>query len=177
MIEITSDEPGHSLKTLLWQAVKLYDTKALLPLLRDKDSLVRTTVARELQVRGDVLTFDEAMVMGHSKKASEREIAAFLLGQLGTPNFPFKERSIPVLETQLEKDKNAAVRATAAASLGHLQSESSVPLLINASTDAHADVRIAVAFALSIFPDNRDATKCLKKLSMDKDKDVRHRSE
>lgn len=119
-IDISTDRSGTALRMLVFQALKAYPTKALLPFLRDSDSIVRTAAARQLQVRGGSAVFEHARQLATSKKKDDREIAAFILGQLGTPERPFKGESLPLLQ-KLCADRSAEVRETAVASLGHLK--------------------------------------------------------
>jgi len=173
MIDIGVDRPGHSLRLLIFQALRLYGTSALLPLLLDKDSIVSTAVARELQGRGGDVVYDEAVRLLASSHARVRETAAFLLGQLGYPDFPYAAQSVPLLIEVLRNDRSVPVRATAAASLGHLRKKSALPALIVASKDRAADVRASVAASLSRFPRSVEAKKCLWRLARDKNWEVR----
>lgn len=173
MIDVGTDRPGHSLKLLVFQALKLYETSALLPLLLDKDSIVRAAVARELQGRGGEVVYHEAVRLLASRTSATREIAAFLLGQLSYPEYPFAAQSVPLLIAVLRKDKSASVRASAAAALGHLRKKSALSALLFASNDGSAEVRVCVAFALSMYPRSMQAKECLLRLSKDKDEEVR----
>jgi HEAT repeat protein len=173
MIDIGVDRPGHSLRILVFQALRLYGTSALLPLLLDKSSIVSTATVRELQGRGGEVVYDEAVRLLASKLGYVRETAAFLLGQLGYPDYPFAAQSVPLLIEVLRKDKSASVRASAAAALGHLRKKSALPPLLVASKDGAADVRASVAFALSKFPRSVEAKKCLLRLARDRDEEVR----
>ena len=47
-----ADASTSTLHLLVWQALQTYTVEALLPLLDDNDSIVRTAAARELQLRG-----------------------------------------------------------------------------------------------------------------------------
>lgn len=172
MIDIGIDRPGHSTRLLVQQALGLYKPEALIHFLSDRDAIVRTAAARELQQRGGELALDEAKRLSLSRRGVDREIAAFLLGQLGTPKRPFRRQSLPVLSSLLF-DKSAAVREAAAAALGHLRFRAAVSVLIDASADPIAGVRSAVAFALTQFPGDELAQRCLLVLSKDRDKEVR----
>jgi HEAT repeat protein len=172
VIDIGIDKPGHSTRLLIQQALGLYAPQVLVQFLRDKDSIVRTAAARELQQRGAQIAFDEAKSLISSKRAIDREIGAFLLGQIGIPMRLYKEESSPLL-IGLLSDKSAIVRAAAASSLGHLLASDAVLDLINAGYDSVPKVRSAVAFALSKFPSNEHAERCLLRLSEDEDSDVR----
>lgn len=173
MIDLGTDEPGHSLHTLVYKALKSCKLRELLALLRDKTSLVRSAAARELQGRGGRTTFLEACKFLDSKRVNDREIAAFLLGQLGYPDMPFKTESVPLLQIALANDASANVRTAAAAALGHLRAKESLGALIAAAKDEAADVRIAVAFALYMLPRGRRSRACLAELARDEDEDVR----
>lgn len=176
MIDIGIDRPGCSTRLLIQQALALYRPEAILPFLEDGDIVVRTAAARELQLRGGELALTAAKHLRESKQAKNREIAAFLLGQLGAPKRPFKKESIPIL-SELLFDRSSSVREAAAAALGHLKSSAAIAVLVEASNDPSANVRSAVAFALSKFPNNDIAKKCLKLLSNDSAEEVRRWAE
>ena len=65
------DGSSSTLRLLVWQALKSYPTEALLKLLGDDDFIVRTAVARELQVRGGSEV--HAWAMNHASNGSEIE--------------------------------------------------------------------------------------------------------
>src|SRR5687768_4571620 len=119
MIDDDFGESGATLRMLVFQAKKGWSTNALLQLLRDEDSIVRTAVAREPQIRGESPIFGQVRDLIGSDQAYLREIAAFVLGQLGTPSMPFKQESIPLL-LPLAADDDADVRSSVAAAFGHL---------------------------------------------------------
>lgn len=162
-----------SLRLLVFQALKSYETKPLFQFLSDRSSIVRTAAARELQMRGGSDTFQKGAELLNSTSATSREIGAFLLGQLGTPNMPFRDESVPLLELRLSEDPSPAVREAAAAALGHLHALQSVDVLISAACDETAQVRAAVAFSLSRLQDSPRAISCLKQLQHDLDPMVR----
>lgn len=162
-----------SLRLLVFQALKGYETKVLFQFLGDRSSIVRTAAARELQMRGGNDVFQKGVELLGSKSAVKREIGAFLLGQLGTPNMPFRDETIPLLESRLREDPFPAVREAAAAALGHLHAVQSVDALISAADDETAQVRAAIAFSLSRFQDSPEALSCLKQLQHDQDPMVR----
>jgi HEAT repeat protein len=165
---------GHStLRLLVYQALKQYSTVALLPMLQDKSSIVRSAVARELQVRGEIDVFAHAKDLLQSEKGTDREIAAFLLGQLGTPDFPFRQQTVPLLEERLRLDADPSVREAAAAGLGHLAYVGSIPVLIEAADDASDCVRVSIAASLGRFRTDMRAIRALKKLANDADRAVR----
>jgi len=146
-IDIGVDKAGTSLRMLISQALEKYPSKSLLAFLDDSNVVVRTAAARQLQVRGEVQTLEHAMRLAKSKKRREREIAAFILGQLGTPKLPFKARSVPTL-IELCADGAHEVRAAALAALGHLQAIEADATIKRARRDANEDVRSMASFAL-----------------------------
>lgn len=140
-IDIGTDRPGHSLRLLVFQALERYPTTSLFPLLLDRDPIVRTAVARCLQMRPEIeLTYAEVKNLTVHRKSQAREIAAFVLGQLGTPNMPLRYECIPILE-RLCKDRSPEVRISALAALGHLNSTESDAIVKSAQQDANPDVQ------------------------------------
>jgi HEAT repeat protein len=137
---------------------------------------VRDTAARELQIRGERSAFERAVQLLKYKAAYKRETATFLLGQLGTPKYPYRAESIPLIE-KMCKDKDISVRNTAITSLGHLRAKESIGLMLEAAHDEDASIRIAAAFALSmVLPDAR-AEEALEVLKNDPDEEVRYWAE
>jgi HEAT repeat protein len=162
-----------NLRLLVYQALKHYSEDALLPMLEDSSSIVRTAVARELQLRGGERTLARAVALLTSPKVSNREIAVFLLGQLGTPHFHFKQQTIPLIEGRLMEDQSEEVREAAAAALGHQATEASVPVLLRAATDSSGAVRSAVAASLGQFRSDPQVSGALRQLAEDTDEAVR----
>jgi len=162
-----------TLRLLVYQALKHYAEEALLPMLEDGSSIVRTAVARELQLRGGERTFTRAVALLTSPKVSNREITVFLLGQLGTPHFPFKQQTIPLIESRLIEDQSEEVREAAAAALGHQADALSVPALLRAATDPSGCVRSAVAASLGQFRSDPLVASALRQLAEDTDDAVR----
>ena len=176
---IDDKDPSEStLHFILWQALKNYSTDELIVFLKDNDYIVRTAVAKELHIRGTAKIFDEAKSLCSNDKSDVREIAAFLLGQLGTPTFPYKNESIPILVALLEKDGSYEVRSAAAAALGHLGSEQPIEdevvytSLLSRATDPAADVRACVAYALSSLKYSEEVGQTLSQLCLDENKEV-----
>jgi hypothetical protein len=93
--------------------------------------------------------------VGHGKHLPEviktREIAAFLMGQLGSPAMPKREASYPYL-TEMLHDKDDGVRASAASAIGHLSYQGMPQFveqqLVTRARDRNKHVRAAVAYAL-----------------------------
>ena len=173
MIDISADRAGHSLRTLVWQALRGYRTDLLYQFLRDKDVIVRTIAARELQTRGTRKVYEYVSRHASDKSTVMREISAFVLGQLGTPDRPFRERSVPILVKLASSDQSPSVRAAAVSSLGHLRASRSLPVVVDAAQDPSADVRTSAAVALGCLKRTTNSVRTLRKLVRDKDRGVR----
>jgi HEAT repeat protein len=172
MIDPSVDQPGHSLRTLVWQALRTYRTEHLFPFLLDRDVIVRTIAARELQVRGTLQVFEHVIQLAGQDRHVAREVAAFVLGQLGLSKRPYRNRSFPVL-AKLAEDAHPSVRSAAIASLGHLRLPRSLPAVVQAAQDRVAPVRLSAAFALGKFKKTPETVRLLRKLARDKHPQVR----
>jgi HEAT repeat protein len=168
---------GGSIDILLWQALQLYPTEALFGFIVDKSYRVRMAAARELHIRGENVAFEWAKELLGARAVYKREIAVFLLGQLGTPDYPYREESLPLLKDAWH-DPNADVRAGVIDALGHLRAIELIDLILEAARDQNADIRMAAASTLDAnrFDDPR-AEQALIKLRTDPDKDVRYWAE
>jgi HEAT repeat protein len=173
MITSGIDKEGESLRLLVAQALCAYPTASLLPFLEDKSVLVRSAAAREIQNRGDQKSFEHAVALLGDKRAFVREIGVFILGQHGTPTYPYKAQTIPLVAERLALDKSAAVRAAAAAALGHLSAYEALEFLITAATDNSIEVRACVAFALTRMKRRGKAREVLRILKNDQNEEVR----
>ena len=173
MIASGIDKDGESLRLLVAQALRAYPTPSLHPFLADKSVLVRSAAAREIQIRGESTSFDVAIRYVGDNRACVREVAIFILVQLGTPNYPFRAQSIPIISDRLVSDKSPAVRAAAAAALAHLNAHESLNALAEAVSGASAKVRACTAFALSNMKRRRKARELLSILKSDENVDVR----
>jgi HEAT repeat protein len=179
MIDSSVDQKGHSLRHLVWKGLKTYPTPSLFQFLEDGDVIVRTAVARELQLRGGGAVFKRALLLLSNKKSVLREIGAFLLGQLGTPKRPYKKRSTGLLLKALEAEMSPSVRATIIASVGLLKATTAVKRCVKYAGDRSPLVRGSVAFAIgSAYFGRRKAMspalhRVLRRLHSDKSKYVR----
>jgi HEAT repeat protein len=167
------DKDGASLRLLVAQALRSYPTEHLHPFLKDRSAVVRSAAAREMQVRGEAGSLRYAIELLRDKRAVTREIAVFVLGQHGTPAYPYKAESIPLILDRLVSDKASAVRAAAAAALGHLKAVDALDILIEAASDTSVDVRSCVAFALAGMKRYARARDALHTLRNDKSAEVR----
>ena len=161
-----------TLSLLVFQALKQYSTPSLLPMLTDEDLIVRSSVARELQLRGGIEVFSEAKRLSISIRHENREIAAFLLGQLGTPDMPFREQSIPILK-KLMIDDYHEVQSAAISALGHLSANDAYGEICAQVSHLNSDVRESVAFALGRLQINNKVVESLRILSEDANAGVR----
>ena len=166
-----------TLRFILWETLKNYPTNQLLSLIEDEDPIVRTSAAKQLHFRPDDKVFEKAVNLVFSNKDYEREIAAFLLGQLGTPDHPYKIKSFPYL-IKLMNDELSEVRASAVAAIGQLgtgtliDDNNILDHIIKLTKDKCSDVRFCCAFALSSFKKD-NARKALNYLTSDRSKIVR----
>lgn len=141
MIESCTDREGHSLRFLVWKALKQYRTASLWQFLYDRDVIVRSAAARELQIRGGKFVYEQTKTLLKHDSKDIRELAAFILGQLGTPRLPFKTASTRDLLMLLKIEKNTTVRATAVCSLGQLHATKALPTIISSANDPSPAVR------------------------------------
>ena len=158
MIEVSTDREGHSLRHLVWQGLKQYPTKALFQFLHDPDVIVRSATARELQIRGGKRVFKETIRLLRSDSKNICELAAFILGQLGTPKRPLKVKFTKILLQLLDSETNVMVRATAIGSLGWLQATGAARKIVSFAKDRSPAVRGSVAFALGMIYCERRAS-------------------
>jgi hypothetical protein len=165
--------PGSTIRGLVFEALRSYPSDALLLMLEDEDAIVRTAVARELQVRGERGALDHVLLRCDDSRDFVREIAAFTLGQFGTPTYPFRLESIPRLADLAVHDPSFEVRAAAVASLGHLRAEESVQVLLDSAKDPEADVRGMAAVSLGRLGASPKVMATLDALLSDPDGEVR----
>lgn len=168
---------GGSIDILVGQALENYSTEALLSLLVDRSYTVRSIAARKLKLRGERVSFEKAKELLKARAAYKREIAVNLLAQLGTPNFPYREETLPLLEAAWN-DKNVDVRAGVIDALGHLRAIELIDIMLEAAQDQNADIRAsaAAAFDANRFNDPR-AEQALEKLRNDPNENVRYWAE
>jgi HEAT repeat protein len=182
VIDVGVDREGHSLRQLVWQALKACPTIALFQFLEDRDVIVRSAAARELQLRGGRAAFERARQLLTSRGTTIREMGAFLLGQLGTPKRPYKKKSTKLLLGLLRAESNPVVRATAITSLGQLKAVEALRQITAFSKDRSPAVRGSVAFAIGMVYSERPKEipsrleKLLHKLHADKSRGVREQA-
>jgi len=170
------DSSSSTLRMLASQALKAWGTSAILKLLSDEDYVVRTLAARELHVRGSQEVFEHTLQLETGIESEKRELCAFILGQLGTPEMPFKLSSFPILR-RLAADSDSGVRAAAVAALGHLCYAGMPPdvekLLQVSASDENPEVRACTAISLGNASASNETLRTLEILLEDSDSQVR----
>jgi len=73
-------------------------TSQLIDLLTDDDPIVRSSAGFLLHISGgDNADFERLVTLASHAEAYVREVTAYVLGQFGTPDYPFHAESIPLL--------------------------------------------------------------------------------
>jgi HEAT repeat protein len=171
------DLSDSTLRYILWEALKLYSTEDLCKLTKDDDYIVRTAAAKQLQLRPSPKVFDFSIELCNSDFESDKEIGAFILGQLGTPELPFKKESLIALK-RLLNDQSVDVRSAAIAACGHLgntgiiKDEIIINGILGSINDLNKEVRISCAFAICSLNPTKTVINALKILLNDGDSDV-----
>src|SRR4051812_89619 len=115
------DASHDRLRLAVHRAMLTYQEPEILDCLADPDPVVRTTAARVLHLRGGRAAFGHAMSLVRHPRFDMREIAAFVLGQLGSPECPYADQTFPALD-ELLRDPYFEVRSAAAGAIGSLAS-------------------------------------------------------
>jgi HEAT repeat protein len=122
------------------------------PLL-EEDETARYETARQIARRGREV-IPRVIELTHDQRPRMREMAAYILGQVGCPDpadlgwlirYP---DGIPTLIHLLVSDPDEDVRAVSAYALGFHRAPGSIPALCHVGSDPCPDVREAVASAL-----------------------------
>jgi HEAT repeat protein len=145
----------------------------LVRFLSDDDVIVRSSAAMLLHLspaeRG---VFNAVLELAGSAKVENREVAAYVLGQFGAPDVPFRQESLPILD-QLQDDPDVEVRIAALSALVHLGGPEARDGVVRAATDVSADVRRLVAYQLDLVAQSPATEAALERLSEDPDAGVR----
>lgn len=165
-----------SLEGLVWQAIQIYPVDKLEQFIVDPDERVRLAAARRLQVHGGRFGYELAVKLIKSDDVDLKIIGIFILGQLGSPDFPFLKTSQPILMALLG-EKSRRVQREAMISLGHLGVDSAVSRIVNFASSKDKKTRMAAAAALSRFENNEIAKSALLRLSHDESEEVRYWAE
>lgn len=148
-------------------------TSELINLLTDGDQIVRSSAGFLLHISGgDSEDFNRIVGLASHADAYVREVAAYVLGQFGTPDYPFRALSVPLL-SRMAHDMDDEVRLSAISSLGHLRGDDAWDAILSAATDTSPDVRGVVAFLLEFMDGSERSVAALTVLATDPDSDVR----
>ena len=148
-------------------------TTTLINILSDDDPIVRSCAGLVLHLRGgDTETFRAIASLTTDSRTIVREVATFVLGQFGTPNYPFRQESIPLL-IDLCDDPEDEVRGEAIAALAHLNAIEAKSKIMTLAIDRSPDIRSGVAHYMAILEPSRNVIDLLNKLSKDVDAEVR----
>ena len=164
---ITSIES--EIEILAFKGAETLSNNDLYNLLFDEDCRVRSIVAKVLQIKGDGDLFKKIF-------SFVRELCAFILGQYGTPDKPYKDLSVNTL-ISLTNDSCLDVKLSAVAALGHLYNDSIMPdiaedRLFTLASDGNPNVRMYVALALGSCANINKAKDILLNLLQDNNKEV-----
>jgi HEAT repeat protein len=159
------------------RALKGYSDADLLDELVDRSPILRTAAACELHLRGGSHVFDRAKELARAPRHESREIAAFVLGQLGHPTCPFATESFPILDTLLddpywEVRVQALVAIASLAMLDHEPPDYVAQRFAERAHDDQKEVRATVANTASLL-DRAVAERILAVLAKDSGSSVR----
>jgi methionyl-tRNA formyltransferase len=125
-----------------------------------------------LAARGSRDVLDAMAALGAEPDPADRQVAAFVLGQLGYGQPAFPDEQAAALHALAEREQDPEVLAAIACAFGHLGAPHGDDWLLARAGDADADIREAVAFALGGRPGPR-VLSALIALSGDAEDDVR----
>ena len=125
-----------------------------------------------LAYRGDEEVLFRARAMAEDDDPCERAIAAFLLGQLGTPVPTFPDESAAALEEMAAREQDPGVLEAVAHGFGHLGEPYGLDALV--ALAGHGDARVREAAAISLAGrEAPGAIDTLIRLSRDERSEVR----
>lgn len=151
------DASHDELRLVIAKALRTYTNGDLISYLSSTNVILRTSAARELHSRGTRDVFDAALRLITDVRYENREIGAFVLGQLGTPTCPFASDSFRPLCLLLD-DPYFEVREAAIGSIGFLASlgreppKAIVDKILLLSEDTEDAVRKSAALTLALIP-------------------------
>ena len=163
---------------LAWKGMELSTLPELYDYLLDADYRVRTLSAQAIQMKHDTQeVFEKISLMLNSKSSNEREIGAYILGQLGTPKMPFAKESFPLLY-KLFDDSDEEVIEVAISSVGHLWSYTNtfdcenIDKVIKFTKYRNPNIRISAVMTLASSKCTKEVKSIITKLLNDEDKEV-----
>lgn len=171
-IDITESK----LRFILSRTLKNFSEPELFDCVKDKDIILRTLAACEIHLRGNQNCFEFALVLLKSSRYEDREIGAFILGQLAPSEYKFFKQSVQPL-LGLFNDPYFEVRAAAVEAFsllvgGQGNLDEIIEKILALSTDSEDSVRLSVANTLGFIYDER-ANATLFRLLDDLDSKVR----
>lgn len=131
----------------------------------------------KLQAIASKAVFERAAEWARNNKPAKRRRGIDILAQLGKtedhPKVAFADETYTLVTSALEDELDLQVIDSCLVALGHLENPAAVTLILEQRKNSDPDVRFAVAFALSCFPDHPDAIRALLELMEDSDEDIR----
>jgi hypothetical protein len=135
-------------------------------------------VIREFHVRPSREAFEIAEALVHDKRARAKEVGYLILGQLGSPNRPFRDDSMPLIMQGLESERSVSAKCAIAYAIGHLVPphalhEKIIDGLLRYLDGNRKSLQVAVAFAVAGLSISDQLNRLLKKLLNDGSQDVK----
>ncbi len=149
--------------------------------LYDRDYKVRTLAAQTIQTKYPTKqSFKIANKMLLSNNTEDVKLGIYILGQLGTPDLPFKEKTIPILLNLLEEKRyNENIIIEILHALSHLCSLGKCNLIqdyilkiANFTQNDNIELIIAALMALSSQYNNPIAKNTIKKFLKSNNKEL-----
>lgn len=171
------DATHDGLRLAVARGVQTYSEQELLDALNDRNAILRTAAARQLHLRGDRHVFEKMKMLSVAPRHESREIAAFVLGQLGNPTCPFATESFPIflslLDDHYSEVRSAAIVGLASLSmLGKKLPANLIERIAAIANDEDPEVRATIANTIELV-DRTLAENVLNKLKEDDDPGVR----
>jgi len=141
--------------------------------LREMDDEIRWSYVQTLHVRGGLEIFEAALKLCKSKNPLDATLGADILGQLGTPDFPFHEASMPALLEIFDNHEEENPLQAATMALGRTGDSRAAKKLIELKDHESAEIRFAVVHGLGFYEDEK-SVKAVIELSTEEDEDVRN---
>ncbi len=158
--------PEHSIDDLIQLALVQTD-------LEDEEIPYHTEALSILRWHRDpTAVFESARRLRTSENAKERALFADILGQLGSPELPFREETVVALLDMLQHETQTDILYSIGVALGHLDDPRAIEPLVGLRNHPHEDVRFGVVLGL-LGHENPLAVNALIELSRDSDRDVK----
>ncbi|MFT3960593.1 hypothetical protein [Propionivibrio sp.] len=166
------------LHILAWQRVRELTNAELLCFIRSKNTQVRDLIIREFHVRPSREVLEIALSLVNEKKAVARAAGYLILGQLGSPDRPFRNDSIPAIMKGIESEKLPSVRCAIAYAIGHLAPpkifhEQIIVGFLRYLDTKNRSLQEAVAFAVAGLSPSDRLNQLIEVLLADGDQDIR----